>query len=76
MIDLMLKGIIVNSNRIDSITKHINKTNIKNAFIAGLFLIDIYVITKTVQKHEERIKNIEEQLKLESRIKDVKSKGE
>ena len=59
--DLILGMIVNNSNRIDEITKYINKNNIKNTVIISLIVANIYIITKNMKKQNERINNIEKE---------------
>lgn len=70
MIDLIFQGIMINSEKIDSVMKRMNKNNTKNAIIMGLLAIDIYLITKTIKEHDKRINNIE------TKLKEIESKGE
>ena len=49
MIDLIFQGIMINSEKIDSVMKRMNKNNTKNAIMIGLIAIDIYLITKAVK---------------------------
>lgn len=71
--DLILGMIVNNSNRIDEITKYINKNNIKNTVIISLIVANIYIITKNMKKQNERINNIEKHLMI---YPTSKSKGE
>lgn len=70
MIDLLFQNVISNTNKIDSISKYINKTNMRNTILTGLIIINVYAIVKTVQKHDKRISEIE------SKMMDNNSKGE
>ena len=70
MINLMIKSIFENSNKIDSIVKHVNKTNRKHCLEFALVAIAIYTMTKTIKNHEEKISN------LEIELEEMKSKGE
>lgn len=70
MIDLIFQGIMINSEKIDSVMKRINKNNTKNAIMMGLLAIDIYLITKAIKEHDKRINNIE------TKLKEIESKGE
>lgn len=70
MIDLIFQGIMINSEKIDSIMKRMNKNNTKNAIMMGLLAIDIYLITKAIKEHDRRINNIE------TKLKEIESKGE
>ena len=70
MLNLMVKNIVNNSNRIDAIVKHINKSNKKHCFEFLLVAATIYTITKVVGKHEQEICD------LKNEIKEMKSKGE
>lgn len=63
MIDLMVKNIFENSNRIDSIAKHINKLNKKHCILLLLIAANSYIITKAVAKHEEKINELEKKVK-------------
>lgn len=70
MIDLIFQGIMINSEKIDSVMKRMNKNNTKNAIMMGLLAIDIYLITKAIKEHDRRINNIE------TKLKEIESKGE
>lgn len=70
MIDLIFQGIMINSEKIDSIMKRMNKNNTKNAIMMGLLAIDIYLITKAIKEYDKRINNIE------TKLKEIESKGE
>lgn len=70
MIDLIFQGIMINSEKIDSVMKRMNKNNTKNAIMMGLLAIDIYLITKAIKEHDKRINNIE------TKLKEIESKGE
>lgn len=71
--DLILSMIVNNSNRIDQISKYINKNNIKNTVIIGLIIANMYIISKNIKKQNERINNIEKHLMI---YPTSKSKGE
>lgn len=70
MIDLIFQGIMINSEKIDSVMKRMNKNNTKNAIMMGLLAIDIYLITKAIKEYDKRINNIE------TKLKEIESKGE
>lgn len=70
MIDLIFQGIMINSEKIDSVMKRMNKNNTKNAIMMSLLAIDIYLITKAIKEHDKRINNIE------TKLKEIESKGE
>lgn len=70
MIDLMVKNIFQNSNKIDTIIKHINKTDKRYCLMFLLVTANIYVGTKIMNKQEQRISD------LENELKEMKSKGE
>lgn len=70
MINLMVKNIVNNSNRIDAIVKYINKSNKKHCFEFLLVTATIVTITKVVGKHEQEIND------LKNEIEEMKSKGE
>lgn len=70
MIDVLFQGILANGEKINSIVKHINKIDTRNAIIAGLVIIDIYFMTKAIKGHEKRITDIE------TKLKEIESKGE
>ena len=70
MIDLIFQSIMINSEKIDSVMKRMNKNNTKNAIMMGLLAIDIYLITKAIKEHDKRINNIE------TKLKEIESKGE
>lgn len=70
MIELMVKNIFENSNKIDTIAKYINKLNKKYCLMFVLIAADSYVTTKIIRKHEEKI------IELETELKEMKSKGE
>ena len=70
MINLMIKYIFENSNKIDSIAKHISKTNKKHCLELALIAIAFYTMTKAIKNNEEKICN------LEIELEEMKSKGE
>lgn len=70
MIDLIFQGIMINSEKIDSVMKRMNKNNTKNAIMMGLLAIDIYLITKAIKEYDKKINNIE------TKLKEIESKGE
>lgn len=70
MIDLIFQSIMINSEKIDSVMKRMNKNNTKNAIMMGLLAIDIYLITKAIKEYDKRINNIE------TKLKEIESKGE
>lgn len=70
MINLLCQGVLANSDRINSIVRHVNKIDTRNTIIAGLVIIDIYFMTKAIKGHEKRITDIE------TKLKEIESKGE
>ena len=70
MINLMVKNIFENSNKIDSVIKYVNKANKKYCLNFLLIGISLYAMTKTIKNHEEKISN------LEFELEEMKSKGE
>lgn len=69
MINLIVKNISDNSNKIDAIVNYINKTNKGNCFkfitIAAIF----YTVAKRIEKQDEEIND------LKIKIEELKSKG-
>lgn len=70
MINLMIKNIFENTNRIDNIVRHINKNNTKQCLYTIIITTSLYAVVKLVANQEERIKDLEIQLE------EMKSKGE
>ena len=62
MISLMIKNIFENSNKIDSVIKHINKTDKRNCLDFLMIGAALYSVTKIVKKHEEKINDLETKL--------------
>ena len=62
MIDLIFKGIVDNSNKIDVIVKHINKIDKRNALLLFLLTTNVYLVSKKLKKQEERITELEIEL--------------
>lgn len=62
MINLIIKNIFENSNKIDSIAKYINNTNKKTCLQFLLVAISMCAITSVVKAHEEKINDLEEEL--------------
>lgn len=70
MIDLMIKNIFDNNNKIDAVIKCIKKTDSRNRFAYFLIAFNLYLVSKAVKNQEERIKE------LEISLEEMKSKGE
>ena len=70
MIDLMIKNIFENTNRIDNIANYINRMNKKHCLNIILLTSGLYITAKILKKHEDKINDLELQ------IKELKSKGE
>ena len=70
MIDLMVKNIFENTKKIDSVIKHINKTDNKYCLLFLLVTVNCYIGTKIINKQGQRISA------LENELKEMKSKGE
>lgn len=64
MINLMVKAIFDNSNKIDSIAKYINKSNKRTCLQVLLLTTTICIITSAVKSQEERINNLETELEV------------
>ena len=62
MIQLMIKNICENTNKIDSLSKQIKKTNTKIGLQLLLMGVGIYVIAKFVKDHETEIKELRAEL--------------
>ena len=76
MINLMIKNIIDNGNKIDSVIKYVNKMNYKNYFNLLLMTISLYTVTKTVSKHEKEIKELKSTIDGMKSREETKVKGE
>lgn len=70
MIQLMLKNIFENSNKIDTLVKRVSKLDKYNMFMFAILLSDIYLLAKLSKKHDKEIKE------LKSEFEELKSKGE
>ena len=62
MINLMVKSIAENSNKIDSIAKYVSKMNKCDCVIFLLLTADIYFVSKVVKSNKERIEALEAEL--------------
>lgn len=69
MINLMIKNIFENSNKIDIIVKHINKTNKINCFKFLVVSASICAVMNKIEKQDKEINN------LKTEIEELKSKG-
>lgn len=70
MIDIMLRGIVGNTNRIEAVTQHIIENEKKNSLMFSILLVGGYLAVMTISKQDKRIRSLEEKLK------DIKTKGE
>lgn len=70
MIDLVIKNVFQNSNKIDTIINHINKTNKRYCAMFLLIAANFYITTKIIKNHDNKIKEFE------SKLEEIKSKGE
>lgn len=70
MIDVMLRGIVGNTNRIEAITQHIIENEKKNSLMFSILLVGGYLAVRTISRQDKRIRSLEEKLK------DIKTKGE
>lgn len=62
MLDLIFKSIINNSNKIDVVVKHINKTDTRNCLILFLLTTNVYLVSKKLKKQDEKITELEIEL--------------
>lgn len=62
MIDILIHGIVGNTNKIESIAKYVKNMNKRNTIQVILILATIYTVTKVVSNHEERINCVEKKL--------------
>lgn len=62
MLDLIFKSIINNSNKIDVVVKHINKTDTRNCLILLLLTTNVYLVSKKLKKQDEKITELEIEL--------------
>lgn len=69
MITLLVKDIFENSNKIDVIVKHINKTNKINCLKFFVVSAAVCAVIKKVEKQDKEIDN------LKTEIEELKSKG-
>lgn len=70
MIDIMLRGIVGNTNRIEAVTQHIIENEKKNSLMFSILLVGGYLAARTISRQDKRIRSLEEKLK------DIKTKGE
>lgn len=70
MIDIMLRGIVGNTNRIEAVTQHIIENEKKNSLMFSILLVGGYLAVRTISRQDKRIRSLEEKLK------DIKTKGE
>lgn len=62
MLDLIFKGIVDNSNKIDVVVKHINKIDKRNTLLLFLLTTNVYLVYKKLKKQEEKITELEIEL--------------
>lgn len=62
MINLMIKSIFENSNKIDAVIKYINKTEIKRYLGTVFVTLSICSLTKKVKEQEAKINSLEEMM--------------
>lgn len=70
MIELLFKGVLENSGRIDDVVKYISKMNTKTKIGFMLIFTEAYIIRKIVKENSAKIES------LENELKEMKSKGE
>lgn len=67
MIDIILRGIVSNTERIESVVKKVNNIDKKRTTQIILLGIGLYIITKAVSKQDQRIDLIERKLEIQSK---------
>lgn len=70
MIDIILKGIVGNTDKIETIARHVIENERKNSLMFSCILVGGYFMVKTINKQDQKIRLLEE------KIKDIKTKGE
>ncbi len=63
MIELILKGLVINSSKINEVIDYINKMSKKQSVQIILIWISVLAITGQVSKNQKDIKLLKEQLK-------------
>lgn len=67
MIDIILRGIVSNTEKIESVVKKVNNIDKKRTTQIILLGIGLYIITKAVSKQDQRIDLIERKLEIQSK---------
>lgn len=69
MIELMIKNVFDNGNRIDAIAKYINKMDKRYCWIFLLMSTNIFVASQLIRKNKEKIEELEARLNgIESKL--------
>ena len=70
MINLMIKNIFENSNKIDAVVKYVDSVNKRNCLKFLLISLSMTAVLITVDKQEKEIEDLKKE------IEEMKSKGE
>ena len=70
MIDIIMRGIVINAKNIENIADHVKKVDVSNTIKFFLVTGCIYCITKTISVQKNRIDILEKELE------EMKLKGE
>lgn len=62
MIELMIRKVFQNSNRIDTIVKHVNKIDNRNCLILLLLSTNLYLASRVIKNHDEKINELETEI--------------
>ena len=69
MIELMIKNVFDNGNRIDAIAKYINKMDKRYCWIFFLMSTNMFVASQLIRKNKEKIEELETRLNgIESKL--------
>lgn len=62
MLDIIIKNICENSNKIDAVAKYAKKSNNRIGLQIILLCVGLYTVTKTVKNHEKEIRELKTKL--------------
>ena len=62
MLDIIIKNICENSNKIDTVAKYAKKSNNRIGLQIILLCVGLYTVTKTVKNHEKEIRELKTKL--------------
>lgn len=74
MLNMLVKNICENSNKIDSLTTKVKKSSTRVTFQILLLSIGMYAIAKTIKDQQSEINTLKEQMNNELRVAKVELK--